>query len=305
MELIKEKAGKKNTRYILPHKEILRIPGVERVRVFAFGPPHQASLLADFAAAEAAEDSNAAHDIQPFARRFALPFRQAFSDPQYGTFFNEHYGKMADAGHAEITRESNSNAAWRRIDNDWLYSAEYLALYLNQAINNTSLVLAFELEESGKVLLFIGDAQRRNWKSWTSGSWKDGERRITVRDLMSRTVLYKVGHHGSHNATLKGTAEDEYPNLGWMGHGRYGTELVAMITAVNKWAMAVKPTPWRHPLPSIKKALQKKCEGRVFQTDTKNLKPPSDPSVSGWKEFMARTHIDPGNLYFDYEVHDR
>jgi hypothetical protein len=33
--------------------------------------------------------------------------------------------------------------------------------------------------------------------------WSDGTKTVTAHDLLSRTVFYKVGHHGSHNATLK------------------------------------------------------------------------------------------------------
>ena len=201
--------------------------------------------------------------------------------------------------------EAGANESWRRIDNDWLYSAEDFALYLNEGINNTSLVLAFELPKSKKVLLFVGDAQRGNWTSWTKG-WKGSDEKDLVRDLMSRAVLYKVGHHGSHNATLNGTAEDEYPNLAWMGQHKYGSEFVAMITAVNKWALGVKPKPWRHPLPSIKTALHAKCHGRVFQTDTNNFDPPTDPSDPDWKDFLKRARINhPDHLYFEYDIHDR
>ena len=52
----------------------------------------------------------------------------------------------ADAPQADLAQESVANAAWRRIDHDWLHSAEALALDINNGINNTSLVLAFELE---------------------------------------------------------------------------------------------------------------------------------------------------------------
>jgi hypothetical protein len=323
MKLIKNKAGKKNTKYILPHKEIMRVPGVEGTRVFAFGPPHRADLLADtdpkgqesfpghglrarssfFAAAEAADaaDPERARYIRPFAQRFVLPLDKAFSDAEYGSFFSENYGNTAVPAQANFSDESSSNGKWQRIDHDWLYSAETLALDINEGINNTSLVLAFELPKSKKVLLFVGDAQRGNWKSWTAGSWKDGDKTITVRDLMSRTVLYKVGHHGSHNATLNGTIQDDYPNLSWMGHGKYGSELVAMITAVNKWALSAPKPPWVHPLPSIKSALHSKCEGRVFQTDTSNLAAPGAPDAD-WTDFLRRTNID--DLYFEYEVRD-
>ena len=76
------------------------------------------------------------------------------------------------------------NAAWRRIDDEWLYSAESLALKLNTGINNTSLVLAFELPASKKVLFFAGDAQRGNWVSWADLKWTDGDETITARDLL-------------------------------------------------------------------------------------------------------------------------
>jgi hypothetical protein len=69
-------------------------------------------------------------------------------------------------------------------------------------------VLAFELGKGGKVLLFAADAQRGNWISW-----KDGDQTITATDLLDRTVVYKVGHHGSHNATLNGKVTPTSP--GW------------------------------------------------------------------------------------------
>ena len=55
------------------------------------------------------------------------------------------------------------------------------------------------------MLLFPADAQIGNWLSWQSlppGTAAD-DAWITADDLLARTVLYKVGHHGSHNATLK------------------------------------------------------------------------------------------------------
>jgi beta-lactamase superfamily II metal-dependent hydrolase len=336
MKLIKDKATTKNTRYVLPHREIMSIPGVDGVRVFAFGPPYDADLINDedpqgseafpgqamaayssfFAAAKAAVGGDKTN-IFPFARRFALPFDEAFRNPEYREFFTTHYGnaktdarrarhakpKRASALRQDYLHEVEDDAPWRRIDQDWLNSAEELALVLNKGINNTSLVLAFELPKTKKVLLFVGDAQRGNWISWTKGAWKDGDEKITVRDLMSRTVLYKVGHHGSHNATLNGKADSPYPNLSWMGQGKFGGEFTAMITAVRAWAYAVKPKPWRHPLDSIKQALVTKTAGRVFQTDTPTVERQGG-SDAEWQDFRSRMTIDPGGLYFDYEVHD-
>src|SRR5207248_1329999 len=125
------------------------------------------------------------------------------------------------AGQRSHDDEVFDNPDWRRIDKDWLSSAELLALDMNDYTNNASLVLAFELGKGGKVLLFAADAQRGNWASWGKKDWADGKRRVTARDLLARTVLYKVGHHGSHNATLNGLADGETANLGWMAQGQY------------------------------------------------------------------------------------
>ena len=76
--------------------------------------------------------------------------------------------------------------------------ADDLALALQSATNNTSLVLAIEFV-GGDVLLFAGDAQVGNWLSWQDLKWPD----MTGPDLLARMVFYKVGHHGSHNATLR------------------------------------------------------------------------------------------------------
>jgi hypothetical protein len=103
---------------------------------------------------------------------------------------------------------AGDDLAWRRIEGDWTDGASRLALQLDSDTNNTSLALAFELPD-GRVLLFPGDAQVGNWESWhadpagTKRVWRVGDREVTAEQLLNRTVLYKVGHHGSHNATLR------------------------------------------------------------------------------------------------------
>jgi hypothetical protein len=62
---------------------------------------------------------------------------------------------------------------------------------LDNAMNNTSLILLFEV--NGKKLLFPGDAQIENW-----------EYALSKPDVVAKLAdvdLYKVGHHGSRNAT--------------------------------------------------------------------------------------------------------
>ena len=57
-----------------------------------------------------------------------------------------------------------------------------LALAMNNATNNASLVLAFELSKGGKVLLFVGDAQAGNWRSWSEDDFDDDGSKVTAED---------------------------------------------------------------------------------------------------------------------------
>jgi hypothetical protein len=63
---------------------------------------------------------------------------------------------------------------------------------LDKQLNNTSLILLFETE--GKKLLFPGDAQIENWNYALASP---------MAALLDGVDLYKVGHHGSLNATPK------------------------------------------------------------------------------------------------------
>jgi beta-lactamase superfamily II metal-dependent hydrolase len=205
-------------------------------------------------------------------------------------FFSSHYGPKG---------VKDMPQAWRQIDTDWLGGAEALALRLNDEVNNTSLVIAIELPNSGKVLLFSGDAQRGNWISWAPLQWTVGNKTIKARELLGRTVFYKVGHHGSHNATLSGALEDDHPNLSWLADGEFKDGFVAMIPANSDWAIH-KSRPWKHPLSSIDQALKKKARGRVFQTDIDTVEKPSNVSATEWKKFKRKET----DLYFEYTVAD-
>jgi beta-lactamase superfamily II metal-dependent hydrolase len=205
------------------------------------------------------------------------------------TFFADHYGtrNVADA-----------EMGWRQIDTDWLASAETLALRLNDEVNNTSLVIAIELRKTGKVLLFPGDAQRGNWISWSNLKWNVDGKTVTARDLLGRTVFYKVGHHGSHNATLSGEVASDYANLSWLGRGKFKDDFVAVIPANAKWAKSKKK--WTHPLPSIETALKAKAFGRVFRNDTDKVPKPDDVTKADWAKFKRRET----GLFFEYTVLD-
>jgi hypothetical protein len=64
---------------------------------------------------------------------------------------------------------------------------------LDKVMNNTSLILLFEV--NGKKLLFPGDAQIENWSYALS--------KPAIKRRLAKVNVYKVGHHGSRNATPK------------------------------------------------------------------------------------------------------
>jgi hypothetical protein len=146
-----------------------------------------------------------------------------------------------------------NHEAWRRIDSSWLDASTELALQLDSATNNTSLVLAIELE-GGDVLLFAADAQVGNWESWQELRWTVHGNTVTGPDLLKRTVFYKVGHHGSHNATLRQQGLEMMDKL-----------RIAAIPVDH--AMAVKKRWGQMPLPALVDALTQKTSGALLRSD--------------------------------------
>jgi hypothetical protein len=68
---------------------------------------------------------------------------------------------------------------------------------LDDAMNNTSVILLFEIGDHK--LLFPGDAQIEDWNYALRGAPE--KERKQIRALLEDVSLYKVGHHGSRNAT--------------------------------------------------------------------------------------------------------
>jgi hypothetical protein len=149
---------------------------------------------------------------------------------------------------------------WRQIEEDWIDSTGQLAIAVNSYTNNTSLALAIEFESSGKVLLFPADAQSGNWISWhnpevSSSLKKNGGK--DADDLLAKTVLYKVGHHGSHNGTASKSGLDKMNDPG----------LVAIMPLVQNKI----PSQWggskNFPAKALYKELIKKTNGAILRTD--------------------------------------
>jgi hypothetical protein len=70
---------------------------------------------------------------------------------------------------------------------------------MDDVLNNTSIILLFEMEavDGPARMLFPGDAQLENWEY----ALKVAEDKDANLEALSRIDLYKVGHHGSRNAT--------------------------------------------------------------------------------------------------------
>lgn len=179
---------------------------------------------------------------------------------------------------------------WRKIENDWLEATEQLAMNLDSDTNNTSLVLAFEWGDPGKgqVLLFTGDAQVGNWLSWRRQTYNAGKKTMTADELLRRVVLYKVGHHASHNATGRRDSSEtteKYP-LGVP----FGLELMDDIIAlipVDRTA-AQKNRPWEMPHAPLYRRLREKANRRVLRSDNSTAplesadEPDLVPGSAGW-----------------------
>jgi hypothetical protein len=245
-----------NLRYCLPTDDPVE-PSGTGARFYVLGPPHDEKLLRkinpstrdketyglaydgfQMFMAGAGTALDAKDSGRPFDRQYEIPFPYA----REMAFFQQQYWTAADA-----------TDNWRQIDIDWLGGSTELALRLDSLTNNTSLALAIELPD-GDVLLFAADAQVGNWLSWQSLEWEIGGKKVTGPDLLKRAIFYKVGHHGSHNATLTDKGLEQMEKL-----------RVAMIPVDE--AMA-KKKHWDHmPLDELVAALNERAKGVVLRVD--------------------------------------
>ncbi len=240
-------------RYCLPQDAPVKPAGTD-VRLYVLGPPHDEKLLKKINPSTrapetyglalevfraSAQSALAGDDLErPFGTLQEIPFAVASEMD----FFKSLYW-----------RPETADDDWRRIDTAWLGGSSELALALDSMTNNTSLVLAIELAD-GDVLLFAADAQVGNWLSWQDLKWTVGTSPVTGPDLLKRAIFYKVGHHGSHNATLREKGLEMMDRL-----------RVAMVPVDEEMA---KKKRWGHmPLTELLDALQAKTKGAVLRAD--------------------------------------
>jgi hypothetical protein len=131
---------------------------------------------------------------------------------------------------------------------------------LDDAMNNTSLILLFEFKD--QCLLFPGDAQWENWR------YALENQKAKYEKLLKRVNLYKVGHHGSLNATPH-KLWDAFDNKG----GASKTKRLATILSTREDVHGHKESDTEVPRRTLVTALQTQSN----LTDTRETK---DTAVS-------------------------
>lgn len=295
--------GHKKPLYLKPGKSV-QLPGLENsVRVHVLGPPRDASDDEDRdplfrknprkgetydAVAAAAIDST--RILEAF-KTFKNSDHKKSRDEEHYPFNKLHQRRGKDAQSVSTRKVyDQSGLTWRKIDHDWMQQAESLALFLDTYTNNSSLVLAFEMVASGKVLLFAADAQVGNWASWNNVKWED--KNVHTDELLAKTVFYKVGHHGSHNATLVETFEK-----------MTSPDLVAVIPVHKEDPNILKKNGWKMPATNLMTRLIQKTQGRVLQMD--NVNPEAcDPENESVKQAWNQLGITPkiGPMCIEIEI---
>jgi hypothetical protein len=330
MEWIRDTYGKDKTDFLHPGDGPLKLDGVDGARVYVLGPPEdrglikkynpsasgdevypkamaaaiEASFFAAFGVVPTNVDALPDSDDVKEAKRLSLPFDEQYQvsvkEARTQDFFKENY------------YHSDTSPEWRKIEMDWLEAAGEFALQLDSATNNTSLAFALEIGApgSGNVLLFPGDAQVGNWLSWfgkvdvgkeTLGkdmNWKVNGKVVNAEDLLRRTVLYKVGHHGSHNATLRGQG------LELMGPP-HGAEGFAAMLPVDEHVARKLAHYGEMPLKSLVKELLIRTNGRLARSDEGDTPEGEDSTLAAIPGAPARTTSfldDVTKLYFEYTV---
>jgi len=166
LELLRGGFGdKKRTKYLKAGDELQDAGGIKGLTVRVLAPSNDSTFLSRMNPPEAqlyGLDANGEPVIEDL-----LPFHDRWTAP--GGPLDD---KFVQQLHDEVAMP-----------------LEALALSVDNYLNNTSLCLL--LQYKGKKLLFPGDAQWGNWQSWQA-DWDE---------ILGDISFYKVGHHGSHNAT--------------------------------------------------------------------------------------------------------
>ena len=164
---------------------------------------------------------------------------------------------------------------------------------LDGTLNNQSLVVLFTC--SGKKLLFVGDAQWGNWAYWLYGKAVTGSDpgiSDRAKEILGSIDFYKVGHHGSTNAT-------PIPVVGALNQ----TCACMCSTATGAYGSPTKKT--EVPRMALMDALEERTGKRLVRSDwvgVAALKCEPDPQAREELEKLPAGFSTPGDLYIDYNL---
>jgi beta-lactamase superfamily II metal-dependent hydrolase len=284
--------------FLGPASESFALGGVDGARVYVLGPPRDEKKIKSYNDKKSdpqtyrVAELTLATQTEFLAAAFDADRHEEDAIPR-SPFDARHAIEKKSTRYAELRSQYfGGSDSWREISLDWLRSAATMALDLDNATNNTSLALAIELGPGGKVLLFPADAQVGNWLSWHDQDWKDANgNKVTAADLLSRTAFYKVGHHGSHNATLR----------------QRGLELMTsdeLIAFVPLDRATAKKKKWPMPWPKLYKHLTTAARSRIVCVDDKALPSgkncPPTCTAAEWRKFQKRISGD--DFYFEVTI---
>jgi beta-lactamase superfamily II metal-dependent hydrolase len=287
--------GEKDPRYLSPGTTVL-LPGfaASKLRIHVLGPPRDMDKLHDITPGAGESYDKHLQAANKMSQRLldALKLTAGKDERDSRDYpFNNSYKRKsptkADKRNSVQSSYYNTQDAWRKIDTDWMDELDGLALYLDSYTNNSSLAFAIECVESGKVLLFPADAQTGNWLSWFDLKWAD--KKLKTEDLLKRTTIYKVGHHGSHNATLVAALE-------MMSEGN----LSALMPVHKDDANIRKENGWRMPAAKLEDRLRQKTQGRILRHDGVFKDTANPKTVLGqklWKKVNIKVREE--NLYYE------
>jgi beta-lactamase superfamily II metal-dependent hydrolase len=252
MKMLHEGFAGKPRRLYLPYedeqKNSFKTPALPGVDVHVMGPSRNEKVIKDM-------DPKAGHsylhllqadpdelkELRPFADVWCVQPRS--------------YDRNLRLDHKTITNLETAGTV----------DALLAAAALEDSVNGTSLMLMFNINNA--YMLFPGDAQ---WGTWNAAI--NNER---WRELLAKTTFYKVGHHGSHNATptdfLDGVLKDS----------------ASLVAAMVCTRTEVNPT-WDIPRMPLLTRLRKMTPNVVRSDEPK-------------KTPQAFTR-DPNNNFVDYEV---
>jgi hypothetical protein len=305
-----------SVQYLEPGTGPLPLNGVEDASVYVLGPPRDPLLLKQSEVTEQMKKDGVIYHLTATgmagmaALRAAASVAGAPSDSEgdrYYPFSQEHRiseevpdpmnpGRLQANPYFDGIRQFVNQTyfapsqAWRRIDHDWLNAFGQLALDLDNDINNTSLALAFEFAKTREVLLFVGDAQVGNWRSWANIEFQlsPHDKPFPAHDLLRRTVFYKVGHHCSHNATLREGGLELMTSENLVAFIPLDRETAAKQG--RKDPKTKKPRGWDMPAAPLYKALMKRTKNQVVISDAK------EPVTLN----PEQTNVYATDMYIDY-----